>query len=323
MACKDCGAGAGTAQGALVERIKELRKAKKAVILAHYYVDGALQDLADFVGDSLALAQQAAAHAADARIIVMCGVNFMGETVKILCPDKKVLVPDLNAGCSLADSCPAPDFAAFIADHPGHTVISYVNTSAEVKALTDILVTSSNALKIVQSLPADEKIIFGPDRNLGNYIASVTGRDMVIWDGACHVHERFSVDGILALKKEHPDAPVLVHPECPRPVRLLADKIGATSGLLNYALASDAKEFIVATESGILHQMRKGAPGKTFIAAPPTDSTCACNECAYMKLNTLAKLADCLEHETGEILVDPELAAKARRPIERMLELSR
>lgn len=306
----------------LIARIRELRKSKKAVILAHYYVDGAIQDIADFVGDSLALARQAEAHAADARIVVMCGVNFMGETVKILCPDKKVLVPDLNAGCSLADSCPAEDFAAFIAAHQDHTVISYVNTSAEVKAMTDILVTSSNALNIVSNLPADEKIIFGPDRNLGSYIASATGRDMVIWDGACHVHERFSVEGLMALKEKHPGAPVLVHPECPRPVRLLADKIGATSALLDYALKSDATEFIVATESGIIHQMRKGAPDKTFIPAPPTDATCGCNDCAYMKLNTLAKLADCLENETGEITVDPELARKARKPIERMLDLS-
>lgn len=303
-------------------RILELKKLKKAIILAHYYVDGEIQDIADFVGDSLALAQQAARHAADADIVVMCGVNFMGETVKMLCPDKKVLVPDTAAGCSLADSCPADEFEAFIKANPGHTVISYVNTSAEVKALTDILVTSSNALRIVKSLPENTKIIFGPDRNLGSYIAAETGRDMLLWNGACHVHERFSAEGIARLKAEHPDAPVLVHPECPRPVRLMADKIGSTAALLDYALASPASEFIVATESGILHQMRKGAPDKKFIPAPPVDSTCGCNDCAYMKLNTLAKLRDCLENESGEIKVDPELAHKALRPIERMLELS-
>ncbi len=322
MASKEQICSGASSRKALIDRIKELKQKKNAVILAHYYVDGDIQDIADFVGDSLALARQAAAHAADARIIVMCGVNFMGETVKILCPDKKVLVPDINAGCSLADSCPAGDFERFIAAHPGHTVISYVNTTAEVKALSDILVTSSNALKIIESLPKNEKIIFGPDRNLGSYIAARTGRDLVLWNGACHVHERFSAVGIAELKKLHPEAPVLVHPECPRPVRLLADKIGATSALLEYALKSDANEFIVATESGILHQMRKGAPHKTFIPAPPTDSTCGCNDCAYMKLNTLAKLAECLENETGEIFVAPELAEKALKPIERMLQLS-
>lgn len=306
----------------LKEQILELKKDKKAVILAHYYVDGEIQDIADFVGDSLALAQKAAANAADARIVVMCGVNFMGETVKILCPDKKVLVPDTNSGCSLADSCPAPEFEAFIKANPGHTVISYVNTSADVKALTDILVTSSNALKIVESLPKDEKIIFGPDRNLGSYIAARTGRDMLLWDGACHVHERFSAEGIAALKAEHPDAPVLVHPECPRPVRLLADEIGSTAALLSYAIKSPASTFIVATEPGILHQMQKDAPQKTFIPAPGTDSSCGCNNCAYMKLNTLQKLHDCLLNETGEINVDPELAKKALRPIQRMLQLS-
>lgn len=322
MVCKDIKTAVSAADTKLVERIKELKEQKKAVILAHYYVDGALQDIADFVGDSLALARQAAKHAADARIVVMCGVNFMGETVKILCPDKKVLVPDTAAGCSLADSCPADEFEKFIKQYPDHIVISYVNTSAEVKALTDILVTSSNALKIVESLPAGQKIIFGPDRNLGGYISAKTGRQMVIWDGACHVHERFSAEAIADLKAHHPRAKVLVHPECPRPVRLLADCVGATSALLDYALHSDADEFIVATEPGIIHQMRKGAPHKTFIPAPPTDSTCGCNDCAYMKLNTLAKLAYCLENETGEITVDPELARKAIRPIERMLELS-
>ena len=294
----------------LKAEILRLKKEKQAIILAHYYVDGAIQDIADYVGDSLALAQKAAA-------------NFMGDTVKVLCPDKKVLVPDSAAGCSLADSCPADDFEAFIKEHPGYTVISYVNTSLGVKALTDVLVTSGNARKIVESFPKDAKLIFGPDRNLGAYINSVTGRDMLLWDGACHVHQRFSAEGIARLKEEHPGAPVLVHPECPRPVVLLADEVGSTAVLLKYALESPAKEFIVATESGILHQMRKGAPDTTFIPAPPEDSTCGCNDCAYMKLNTLAKLRDCLRDETPEVTVDPELARRALRPINRMLELSK
>ena len=320
----DCSTQCKDASGqSLKEQILRLKKDKKAIILAHYYVDGDIQDIADFVGDSLALAQKAAAAAHDARIVVMCGVNFMGETVKALCPDKKVLVPDTGAGCSLADSCPADDFARFIEAHPGHTVISYVNTTAEVKALSDVLVTSGNARRIVEGFPADAKIIFGPDRNLGAYLNAVTGRQMVLWDGACHVHERFSAESIARLKAEHPGAPVLVHPECKRPVVLLADKVGSTAALLDYALASDATEFIVATESGILHQMRKAAPHKTFIPAPPSDSTCGCNDCAYMKLNTLAKLRDCLIAETPEVTIDPELARKALRPINRMLELSR
>lgn len=246
----------------------------------------------------------------------------MGETVKLLCPDKKVLVPDSTSGCSLADSCPADAFAEFVASHPEHTVISYVNTTAEVKALSDVLVTSGNARKIVDSFPEDAKLIFGPDRNLGGYLNSVTGREMLLWDGACHVHERFSAEGILQLKKQHPEAPVLVHPECKRHIVLLADKVGSTAALLDYALASDADEFIVATESGILHQMRKAAPGKTFIAAPADDSTCACNECSFMKLNTLEKLRDCLMAETPEIQIDPALAQRALVPIERMLQLS-
>lgn len=311
------------ADEALRREILQLKKDKNAVILAHYYVDGAIQDLADYVGDSLALAQKAAENCSDADIVVMCGVHFMGETVKVLCPDKKVLVPDTEAGCSLADSCPAEEFEEFIKAHPGHTVVSYVNTSIGVKALTDILVTSGNARKIIDSLPAGEKIIFGPDRNLGGYINAETGRDMLLWDGACHVHERFSAEAIAALKKAHPGAPVLVHPECPRPIRLMADKVGSTAVLLSYALESDAREFIVATESGILHQMRKSAPDKIFIAAPPTDSTCGCNECAFMKLNTLVKLRDCLVNESPEISIDEELRLKALRPINRMLELSR
>ena len=306
----------------LKAEIQQLKKEKNAIILAHYYVDGAIQDIADYVGDSLALAQKAAQAAADARIVVMCGVNFMGETVKVLCPDKVVLVPDDQAGCSLADSCPADEFEAFVKAHPDHTVISYVNTSVAVKALSDVLVTSGNARKIVESFPQDAKLIFGPDRNLGAYINSVTGRDMLLWDGACHVHERFSAEGIARLKAEHPDAPVLVHPECKRPLILLADKVGSTAVLLDYAINSDATEFIVATESGILHQMRKAAPHKTFIPAPSTDATCGCNDCAYMKLNSLRKLRDCLVAEAPRVEVDPELARRALRPINRMLSLS-
>lgn len=319
---KTCHINAADSAAALKEEILKLKKEKNAVILAHYYVDGALQDIADHVGDSLALAQKAASTAAGADIIVMCGVNFMGDTVKLLCPDKKVLVPDNAAGCSLADSCPADEFEKFIKEHPGYTVISYVNTSVGVKALSDVLVTSGNARRIVESFPADAKLIFGPDRNLGSYINSVTGRNMILWDGACYVHQRFSAEAIARLKEEHPGAPVLVHPECPRPVVLMADKVGSTAVLLKYTLESDAKEFIVATESGILHQMRKGAPDKTFIPAPPVDSTCGCNDCAYMKLNTLEKLRDCLRDETPEVKVDPAIAQAALRPINRMLELS-
>ncbi|MBD5364694.1 MAG: quinolinate synthase NadA [Bacteroides sp.] len=303
------------------EKIERLKKERNAVILAHYYARPEIQDLADFIGDSLALAQ--IASRLSEPVIVMCGVNFMAETAKILCPEKTVLCPDLNAGCSLADSCPAPEFEALIKAHPGHTVISYVNTSAAVKALSDVLVTSSNARKIVDSFPADEKIIFGPDRNLGNYINSVTGRKMILWDGACHVHEEFSAEKIAALKAEHPAAKVLAHPECKKPVLLLADVVGSTAALLKAATeAPDGSEFIVATESGILHEMRRLNPSKSFIPAPPADSTCACNDCAYMKLNTLEKLAQCLENMEPQVEVDPDLAAKARKPIDRMLSLS-
>ncbi|MBD5351814.1 MAG: quinolinate synthase NadA [Bacteroides sp.] len=303
------------------EKIERLKKERNAVILAHYYARPEIQDLADFIGDSLALAQ--IASRLSEPVIVMCGVNFMAETAKILCPEKTVLCPDLNAGCSLADSCPASEFEAFIKAHPGHTVISYVNTSAAVKALSDVLVTSSNARKIVDSFPADEKIIFGPDRNLGNYINSVTGRKMILWDGACHVHEEFSAEKIAALKAEHPAAKVLAHPECKKPVLLLADVVGSTAALLKAATeAPDGSEFIVATESGILHEMRRLNPSKSFIPAPPADSTCACNDCAYMKLNTLEKLAQCLENMEPQVEVDPDLAAKARKPIDRMLALS-
>lgn len=304
----------------LCSEIKKLKEEKNAVILAHYYTVGEIQDLADFVGDSLALAR--IAEKIDNDIIVMCGVHFMGETVKILCPEKKVLVPDMNAGCSLADSCPADKFAEFVKLHPDHTVVSYVNTSAAVKAHTDIVVTSGNAMKVVSSLPADEKIIFGPDRNLGNYINSQTGREMILWDGACHVHEQFSLEKILELKKQHPAAKVLVHPECPKPVRLVADKLGSTAVLLEFAVSDDADEFIVATESGILHEMRRRCPSKTFIPAPPNDSTCGCNNCSFMKLNTLEKLYNTLRFELPEISVDPEIIDAARRPITRMLELS-
>lgn len=304
----------------LKEEILKLKKEKNAVILAHYYQKGEIQDLADYIGDSLALAQIAARI--EASIIVLCGVHFMGETAKILCPDKKVLVPDTKAGCSLADSCPANEFEKFIKEHPGHTVISYVNTSAGVKALTDVLVTSSNARQIVESFPEDEKIIFGPDRNLGNYINSITGRNMTLWNGACHVHEQFSVAKIVELKKQYPQAKLLVHPECKNSIVILADKVGSTAALLNYAINSDAKEFIVATESGILHEMKKKCSDKIFIPAPPEDSTCACNDCNYMKLNTLEKLYNCLKYEQPVIEVDSEIAEKARIPIQRMLDIS-
>jgi len=305
----------------LIDEILKLKKEKKAVILGHFYQRGEIQDVADFIGDSLALAQ--IAQKIDQPLIVMCGVHFMGETAKILCPDKKVLIPDAEAGCSLADSCPADEFKAFVEAHPDHTVISYVNTSAAVKALTDVVVTSSNARKIVDSFPADAKLIFGPDRNLGSYINSVTGRNMLLWDGACHVHEQFSLEKIVEIKRQNPHAKLLVHPECKKQVILLADKVGSTAALLKYAKESDAESFIVATESGIIHQMRKECPDKEFIPAPPIDSTCGCNDCNFMKLNTLEKLRDCLRDETHEIIVDPELSEKARRPIERMIELSK
>lgn len=304
----------------LKKEIERLKKEQDAVVLAHYYQKGEIQDVADYIGDSLALARIAAGL--PNKVIVLCGVHFMGETAKILCHDKVVIVPDVNAGCSLADSCPADEFEKFVKEHPGHTVISYVNTSAAVKALTDIVVTSGNARKIVDSLPKDEKIIFAPDRNLGNYINAETGRNMMLWNGACHVHELFSPTKIVELKKQHPRAKVLVHPECPAPVRILADKIGSTAVLLKYATESEAKEFIVATESGILHQMQKDCPEKTFIPAPPDDSTCACNDCAFMKLNTLEKLYNSLRFLEPQIHVDPEIAERARRPIERMLQLS-
>ncbi len=305
----------------LITKIDQLRKEKNAVIMAHYYQTGDIQDIADMVGDSLALAQYAAKT--DADIIVLCGVHFMGETAKILSPDKKVLVPDMEAGCSLADSCPADEFERFVKSHPDHTVISYVNTTAAVKAHTDIVVTSTNAKKIIDTLPQDAKIIFAPDRNLGNYINSVTGRNMLLWDGACHVHEQFSVESLVELKKSHPKAKVLAHPECKNVVLMLADFIGSTQALLNYATDSDSTEFLVATESGIIHQMQKLNPDKVFIPVPPVDSTCGCNDCKYMRLNTLEKVYKCLLYEQPEILVDEELRKKAVKPIERMLELSK
>lgn len=307
-------------QAELKAEIEKLRKEKNAVIMAHYYTRPEVQEIADFIGDSLALARKAAET--DARIIVMCGVHFMGETAKILCPDRVVLVPDMSAGCSLADSCDARDFAEFIAAHPGHTVISYVNTTAAVKALTDIVVTSGNARKIVEALPTDEKIIFGPDRNLGEYINSVTGRQMLLWNGACHVHDRFSMQGILEQKQEHPDAKILVHPECRRPLQLIADKVGSTAALLEFARTDSAKEYIVVTESGILFELQRKCLGKKFIPAPADEPGCQCNNCDYMKLNTLEKIAKCLRDEAPAIEVDPEVAAKAIKPIERMLSLS-
>ena len=304
----------------LKSEIRQMCHEKNAVIMAHYYTEGMVQDVADFVGDSLALAQKAAQT--DADIIVMCGVHFMGETAKILCPGKKVIVPDLNATCSLAESCPAEDFARFVADHPGHTVISYVNTTAATKAVTDVVVTSSNARQIVESFPKDTPMIFGPDRNLGNYINSITGRSMVLWDGCCHVHEKFSLEKILELKKQYPDAKVLVHPECKGAVVKLADKVGSTAALLKYSIEDSAQTFIVATESGILHEMKKACPQKTFIPAPPEDGSCACNECNYMKLVTLQKIYNSLKHEWPSIEVDAEVAKKAVVSIERMLEIS-
>ena len=304
----------------LKAEIRKLCREKNAIVMAHYYTEGDVQDVADFVGDSLALAQKAAAT--DAPIIGLCGVHFMGETCKILCPEKTVLVPDLNASCSLAESCPSGEFQKFVEAHPDHTVISYVNTTAAVKALTDVVVTSSNARQIVESFPEDTPIIFGPDQNLGNYVNSITGRQMLLWNGACHVHEKFSVERIVQLKYKHPHAKILVHPECKGALVKLADKVGSTAALIKYSLTDDAQEYIVATESGILHEMQKSAPQKVFIPAPPDDSTCACNECNFMKLINLRKLYNTLKYEWPVIEVDPEVASKAIVPINRMLEIS-
>lgn len=308
----------------LAKVIRQLCKEKNAIIMAHYYTRSEIQEVADFIGDSLALAQKATQVKAD--IIVMCGVHFMGETMKILCPDKKVLIPDMAAGCSLADSCKASDLACFKAEHPGYMVVSYVNTSADVKALTDVVVTSSNAKKIVDQLPENAKIIFGPDKNLGNYINSVTGREMLLWDGACHVHSRFSLEALLALKEQYPDTQVLAHPECKAVILSQANVIGSTKALLDYSTKSPQKRFIVVTESGILHEMQKACPNKEFIPVPPEASEsigCQCNECEYMRLNTLEKLFACLRDETPEILVSDDIAARAVLPIRKMLDMSK
>jgi quinolinate synthase len=305
---------------ALISEINRLKKEKNALIMAHYYQNDDLQDIADFIGDSLALAQKAALT--DADILVVCGVHFMGETAKILSPEKKVLIPDMEAGCSLADSCPVDDFAEFVSQHPNHKVITYVNTSAAVKAYTDVVVTSTNAVAIVQSFPPEETLIFGPDRNLGNYINSLTGRNMLIWDGACHVHEQFSIEKLVQLKKEHPNAQLLAHPECKQVLLMLADYIGSTAALLKYVQQSESQEFIVATESGILHEMRRTCAHKTFIPAPPNDSTCACNECSFMKLNTLEKLYLCLLNESPSIEIPEAIRVKAELPIRKMLDIS-
>ena len=305
----------------LKAEIRRMCKEKNAIIMAHYYTDGSLQDIADFVGDSLALAQKAATT--DAAIIVMCGVHFMAETNKILCPDKVVLIPDLNASCSLAESCPAAEFEAFVKAHPDHKVISYVNTSAATKVVTDVVVTSGNARQIVESFPENQPLIFGPDKNLGAYINSVTGWNMLLWNGGCHVHERFSVEKLIALRKQYPKAKVLVHPECRGAIVKLADVVGSTARLLKYAQESEVKQFLVVTESGILHQMQKSCPDKEFIPVPPDDSTCACNECNFMKLNTLEKVYNTLKYEWPLVDVPQETAEKALRPINRMLEISK
>lgn len=308
----------------LKKEIRRLCKEKNAVLLAHYYTPGEVQECADFIGDSLALARQAAKT--DADIIVMCGVHFMAETCKLLSPEKKVLTPDLNAGCSLADSCKAEDLKKFKEEHPGYKVVSYVNTTAAVKAQTDVVVTSGNAKKVVDSFPKDEKLIFGPDYNLGSYINSVTGRDMLLWNGGCHVHEKFSVAEIVKLKKEHPGAVVMAHLECKGPVLAIADVKGSTAVMLKYAMEHDDKEYIVATEAGILHELQRSCPDKKFYPVPPEVSEgsvgCSCNECEFMKLNTLRKIYNTLKYEWPEVNVDADVAREAVKPIERMLELS-
>jgi quinolinate synthase len=303
----------------LFAEIEKLKKEKNAIILAHYYQEADIQDIADYIGDSLGLSQEAART--DADVIVFAGVHFMAETAKILNPNKKVLLPDLKAGCSLADSCPADKFAAFKAKYPDHLVISYINCSAELKTLTDIVCTSTNAVQIVESLPKDQKVIFAPDKNLGAYIAKKTGRNMVLWDGACMVHEIFSLEKITRLRNEHPHAKFIVHPECEAAILEIADYVGSTTGLLNYTVKNEAKEFIVATETGILHQMEKASPHKTFIPAPPNNS-CACNDCPHMKLNTLEKLYTCLKYGRPEITMDEDVRRRAELPIRRMLDLS-
>ena len=304
----------------ILDEINRMRKKKNAVILAHYYQKGDIQDIADFVGDSLALSRKAAD--VDSDIILFAGVHFMAETAKLLAPDKKVLIPDLNAGCSLADSCKPEDFAKFVNKNPGRTVITYVNSSAGIKALTDIVCTSSNAFQIIEYLPPDEKLIFAPDRNLGNYIKRKVKRDMLIWDGACHVHEEFSIESILSIKKENPDASIIVHPECELPVRMVADFIGSTGSLISYVKSDKSMKYIVATEAGILHQMKISCPDKIFIPAPPKDSTCGCNECSFMKLITLEKIYNSLKYELPEVAIDEAIIDRAVRPIRRMLEIS-
>ncbi len=305
----------------IADKIFELKRAKNAIILAHYYTRPEVQEVADFVGDSLALSEKAAAT--DADIILFAGVYFMAETAKILSPAKKVLIPDPEAGCSLAASCHAAEFAAFRAAHPDALVVSYVNTTAEIKALTDICCTSTNALDVIKSIPADRPIIFAPDRNLGSYLRKQTGRtNMILWDGACHVHEEFSLEGILALKKQYPDAPVLAHPECREPILMVSDFVGSTSAILNFAGHSLADTFIVVTEPGILHEMHKKYPHKTFIPAPPVDSTCGCNDCVYMKLVTLPKILAALETENPEVIVPETVRAAAEKSIRAMLELN-
>ena len=305
----------------LVSEIKKLKIEKNAVILAHYYQNPEIQDIADFVGDSLKLSQEAAKT--ESKIIVFAGVHFMAETAKILSPKSKVLLPDLNAGCSLADSCPTDEFIKFKSKYPDHIVVSYVNTTAEIKAESDIICTSSNAVKIINSLTPEQKIIFAPDRNLGNYINSVTGRNMVIWNGACHVHEEFSLERILELKKENTDAKIIAHPECEKPILLVSDFIGSTEALLKYTISDNNKKYIVATESGILHQMQKANPNKIFIPAPPKDSTCGCNDCRFMKLHTIEKIYNCLRYELPEITLDEDLRLRAEKSLIRMLELSK
>jgi len=306
----------------LVAEINRLKKEKNAVILAHYYVDGAIQDLADYIGDSLGLSQQAAATPAD--MIVFCGVHFMGETAKVLSPQKKVVIPDLNAGCSLADSAPADKFAAFKAQYPDHIVLSYINCSAEIKALSDIIVTSSNALKIVESLPRDQKIIFAPDANLGRFVSKKTGRDMVLWDGACIVHIDISLEKLQKLRVEYPEAKFIAHPECQEHILSQADYVGSTTALLKYVVDSPEQTFIVGTEAGILHKMRQAVPHKKIIPAPASqNNTCACSECPYMKMNTLEKLYNCMLYEQPEIIVPEDIRLKAYESVARMLELSK
>lgn len=304
----------------VIEEIARMRKEKNAVILAHFYQNPEIQDISDFVGDSLQLSQQAAKTKAE--IILFAGVHFMAETAKILSPQKKVLIPDLNAGCSLAESCNPEEFKKFIEPYPEYTIVSYVNTSAEIKALSDIVCTSSNAVVIINSLPAREKIIFAPDKNLGNYIRSLTGRDMIIWQGACHVHEEFSLEKILEIKKENTDAKIIAHPECEKPILLIADHIGSTNSLLKYTIHDRGGKYIVATESGIIHQMKKASPEKVFIPAPPEDSTCACNDCNFMKQITIKKLYNCLKFEMPEVIVENEISKRAVKAIKRMLEIS-